>query len=326
MKKNQKTNLTEQAIISKYLKKLNFNKSGTFNFENDAAYIKFKKNKKIVVTTDAISENTDFFYGDNPKSIANKIITINLSDLSAMGVSPFAYSLNLFLPKYINKNWIKIFTNELFKLQKTYNFYLLGGDLSASNTLSIVATFFGYSKKNKIISQNSININNDIWITDNIGDSFVGLQILNKKIKTYDNKLDNYFTNKYYYPKPCMIGENISTYVKSMKDISDGFVGDLKKMLDNKYGAQINVKKLPISRNLQKILNEDVLSKSNILNVGDNYNLIIISDIKYRKKILEIAKNKKTKITIVGKIIKKKEIIDDSNNTLNIPKEFDHFR
>ena len=77
-----KNNLSEKLIINKYFKKLNFKKKGTFNFENDGAYLELKnKNYKLTVTTDNISENIDFFYDDDPKSIAQKITTVNLSDI-----------------------------------------------------------------------------------------------------------------------------------------------------------------------------------------------------------------------------------------------------
>ena len=44
MKKNLLTkSFTESVIINKYLSKLNLNNSGTFNFNNDAAYVSLKK-------------------------------------------------------------------------------------------------------------------------------------------------------------------------------------------------------------------------------------------------------------------------------------------
>ena len=129
-KKHKNNNISEQIIINRFLKKLNFNKKGTYNFENDGAFISFKKNNKLVVTADSISEGLDFFKFDDPKSIATKITTINLSDLYAMGAEPHSYLLNLFLPKYIDSNWLEIFTKQLLKIQKKYNFYLIGGDLS----------------------------------------------------------------------------------------------------------------------------------------------------------------------------------------------------
>tara|TARA_B100001057_G_scaffold376597_1_gene381796 strand:- start:629 stop:1609 length:981 start_codon:yes stop_codon:yes gene_type:complete len=325
MKKKIENNIiTEKKIIHNYLNKLNFNKIGTFNFKNDAAYIKTLKNKKIVITSDSISEKIDFFKFDNPKSIANKIITINLSDLSAMGAYPFTYSLNLFLPNYIDNKWLRIFTNELYKLQKKYNFYLLGGDISKSNELSISATFFGNTKTNKVIKNNSSGFNKDIWVTGNIGDSYIGLNILKKKININDKKIENYFINKYYFPKHSLIGSKITRFVDSMKDISDGLIGDLQKMLI-KNGASLNMSKIPISKNLKKIIKNKKINFSNILNGGDDYELIIISKREFRKKIISIAKSNKVKITLIGKTIKKNDLFFDSNNDLNIPREFDHF-
>ena len=326
MKQIPKINFSEEFIINKYLKKLSFKKSGTFEFENDGAYFSIKKNKKIAVTSDSISEDVDFFKNDSPRSIANKIITINLSDLSAMGVKPFAYVLNLFIPKYINQNWFKVFSNEILTLQKLHNFYLLGGDLSKSEKLSLSSTFFGYSERNKIIPQNKFNLNNDIWVTGNIGDSYVGLNIIEGKFFIKDTKTKNYFLKKYYFPKPNLIGPNISNYVNSMKDISDGLMGDLQKMLNKKYGAEINLSKIPQSVNLKKLINNDLINHNQVLNSGDDYELILISEKKFRNQIINFSKKNNVKITRIGKINKNLKIRDDSNNLLDIHEDYDHFR
>ena len=135
MKKNNK--ISEQYIIKKYLRKLHFNKIEAFDFKNDAAYLKIPKNKKIVVTNDTILESTDFFKNDPPESIANKIVTYNLSDISSMGAKPYAYTLSLCLPKNITDSWLNKFTKKLNFLQKKYNFFLVGGDLSKSSKIII---------------------------------------------------------------------------------------------------------------------------------------------------------------------------------------------
>ena len=180
--KLSKNNLSEKLIINKYLKKLNFKNKGTFDFENDGAYLDLKnKNYKLTVTTDNISEGIDFFSNDDPKSIAQKITTVNLSDIFAMGAAPHSYLLNLHLPNYINENWLNSFSNQLKKIQYKYGFYLLGGDLSKSNKLIVSSTFFGSIKKEVEIFQNKFNLNDDILITGNIGESKIGLEILKKK-------------------------------------------------------------------------------------------------------------------------------------------------
>ena len=96
-------------------------------------------------------------------------------------------------------------------------------------------------------------------------------------------------------------------------------------MLNMKYGAKIYLKELPLSNNLKKIVNKKLINLNQILNCGDCYQLIIISNKKFRDKIINTAKKNNLKISRVGKVIKNLQIIDDSNNTLNIPREFDHF-
>ena len=321
-----KNSLSENLIISKFLKKLNFNKKGTFNFENDAAYLDLKNNNyKLTVTTDNISENIDFFSTDDPKSIAHKILTVNLSDIYAMGAFPHSYLLNLFLPNYIDKNWLNSFSNQLLKIQRKYGFYLIGGDLSKSNKLVISSTFFGYINKNLEIFQNKFKLNDDIWITGNIGESKIGLEILKKNIST-NARIKKFFIKKYLYPNPCNLGPLVANHINSMKDISDGLIGDLTDMLSGKYGALINVNKIPLGTNTKKILkNKNNFKIENLLNAGDDYGLIIISSQKSRNKILRIANKNKVKISCIGKIIKEKGIHFDSHLDMKNSKKFDHF-
>ena len=155
MKKNSnKQTLSENFIIEKYLKKLNFKKKESFNFENDGSYLNVAKDEKIIVSNDTIVEGVDFFTSDSADSIAHKIICYNLSDLSSMGASPYCFNLSLGLPKKINKKWLIIFSRKILKLQKKYNFFLLGGDISQTKNVVISATFFGKVSKGKIIKRN----------------------------------------------------------------------------------------------------------------------------------------------------------------------------
>ena len=266
-----KNNLSEKLIINKYLKKLNFKNKGTFDFENDGAYLDLiSKNYKLTVTTDNISEDIDFFSNDDPKSIAQKITTVNLSDIFAMGAVPHSYLLNLHLPNHITENWLNSFSNQLKKIQNKYGLYLLGGDLSKSNKLIVSSTFFGSIKKKLEIFQNKFNLYDDILITGNIGESKIGLEILKKKI------LSNI---------------NLKQYFKT------------KKILNNKNNIRL----------------ED------LINAGDDYELIIISNQKNRNKIFNIANKNNINVTLIGKIISEKGIHFDSHLDIKNIKKFDHF-
>ena len=327
MKKKLSDQLSEKVIINSLLKKLNFNKKGTFNFENDAAYLSSPKNYKTIVTTDTITENIDFFYNDPPESVAQKLVCINLSDLSAMGSAPVAYTLNLSLNAKINLIWLKRFTGRLYKLQKQYNFYLLGGDISKSSEFTLSANFFGKAKMKNILSQNKCSLGDDIWITGNLGNSFLGYQILtNSKIKV-SNKEAEFYKNSYLYPTPCMFGFIASKFINSATDISDGFYGDLNKILNNKVGAKLFKKDFLISNNLRNIIstNKFKISINDILSWGDDYQLVFTSSKKFKSQIIKLGKKNNIKLKHIGTVIKDKGIYDDSMNLIKNPSRYDHF-
>ena len=322
-----KSKLSEKIIINKFFKQLNFNKVGTFNFENDAAYFNTSRNYKTIVTTDTIVENIDFFSNDPPESIAQKILCVNLSDISAMGAIPKTYTLNLSINSKVNYDWLKKFTSKLNKLQKKYNIYLLGGDISYANEISITANLFGEAMLKNIIEQKNCNADDDIWITGTLGNSYLGCRILNNSNVKLDKEHSLYFKKKYLYPQPCLFGSKAYKYINSAIDISDGFLGDLSKILNGKFGAKINIKFIPLSTMLKKIMikHKSLIKLEDILNWGDDYELIFTSFKKNRKKLLDLSKKNGVRLTRVGSIINKPGIFDDSQKSIKNIHSFDHF-
>ena len=144
------------------------------------------------------------------------------------------------------------------------------------------------------------------------------------KIKL-DLKNKNYFLNKYYLPSPCMLGYHIAKLCSSAIDISDGFYGDLNKMLNNNFGAIIDIKSIPVSNNLQNIINYHTITLDQVLNWGDDYELIFTSHRRFRKNLANIAKKQKVKITKIGRITNKPGIYTDSLKLINSYRYYDHF-
>ena len=322
MKKNNK--ISEKYIIDKYLRNLHYNKIETFDFNNDAAYLKIPKKKQLVVTNDTILESVDFFKNDPPESLANKIVTYNLSDISSMGASPYAYTLSLCLPKNTGDMWLKKFTKKLFFLQKKYNFFLIGGDLSTSHKIIISSNFFGFVPKGKILTRTGAKINDDIWVTGNIGESSIGLKIKQKKIKI-KNIEKKYFLQKYLFPKHFSLGNKINNLATSAIDISDGFYGDLENLInEKKIGAAINSSLIPFSIKTKQLIKNKIINFNYLLSAGDDYGLLFTANAKNSSIINRLAKNNNIKITKVGKIIDKKGLFLDGKIINIINKSFQH--
>ena len=242
-----------------------------------------------------------------------------------MGAYPYAYSLSLCLPKNINNKWMLDFTKKLYSLQKKYNFFLIGGDLSQSNKIVISSNFFGLISKGKILTRTNSKINDDIWVTGNIGESSIGLKIAKNKIKL--NKLDKkYFLKKYLFPNHCYFGDKINNIANSAIDISDGFYGDLQNLLNSKnIGAAIESNLIPFSNKVKNLLKMKLIDLDFLLSSGDVYELIFTANSNKSSIIKRLSMKNNVKVTKVGKIISKKGIYLDNKRIKITNKSFQHF-
>ena len=85
------------------------------------------------------------------------------------------------LDKMLEKDEIlkKDFTQSLKQEQKKFGIHISGGDTVFSNKLSFTIISVGFSSN--IIFRNKAKFNDDIYVTGNLGDSYMGLRIIKKK-------------------------------------------------------------------------------------------------------------------------------------------------
>ena len=137
----------------------------------------FDKKRKIVISVDTYNINTHFVNFKSPDLVIKKILRSSISDLICKGVKPKFYFISGSGNKnYFSKKNLSKISKSLKKEQKKYDISLCGGDTTFSNKLSFTIISLGYSKS--IVYRNKSQLNDDIYVTGNLGDSFVGLQIL----------------------------------------------------------------------------------------------------------------------------------------------------
>src|SRR5205823_10578153 len=126
----------------------------------------------ILVTTDTVSQDIDFFAFDPADTVAQKALRVNLSDLAAKGAVPACYLLNLTLPRTDTEDWLTSFASGLARDQQAYGISLLGGDTGAGDgPLSIAVTAFGFVPEGKLVKRNGARAGDSIYVTGTIGDS-----------------------------------------------------------------------------------------------------------------------------------------------------------
>jgi len=308
----------EFELIKKYFSKLT-NKSKSSLKLNDDVF--FDKKKKLVVSVDTYIEGKHFINFKNPELTIKKVIRSSISDLICKGVKPKYYFISASgNNKVFTKNNLSKISKSLKEEQRKYNIKLGGGDTVYSNKLSFTVTSVGFS--NKIIYRNRSKIHDDIYVSGNLGDSFLGLLVLKKDIKI-NKKLSSYFVNQYYKPEiKYSLTDFFIKFATSSIDLSDGLIADLEKLTNNQNNSyQIYFDKIPLSNNLKSIIKSKNLKKKNLISKGDDYQVLFTASRRYRSFIKKISSLKKLKITRIGKILHSKHkssIIDRKGRQIEI--------
>ena len=171
--------MDEFDIIKDYFYKLSSKNKFSLDLNDD---VFFDKNKGVVVSTDTYNIGTHFFSFKSPDLVIKKILRSSISDLICKGVKPKFYFISgSGSKKTFTKNNLYKISKSLKSEQNKFNIDLCGGDTTFSNKLSFTITSLGYSKK--IIYRNKAKLNDDIYVTGNLGDSYLGLKLLNNKFK-----------------------------------------------------------------------------------------------------------------------------------------------
>ena len=311
----------EFDLIKKYFSKLSkFNKH-SLDLNDD---VFFDKKKSLVISIDTYNEGTHFLNFKKPELVIKKIIRSSISDLICKGVLPKFYFISGSGNKksFTKRNLSKI-SNSLEQEQNKYGILLCGGDTTFSNKLSFSITSVGYSKD--IVYRNKAKLHDDIYVTGNLGDSFIGLKILQNKIKT-TKKFKTYFLNKYFEPEiQIKLTKKLIKFANSSIDISDGLIDDLKKMMNKqKLSYKILEEKIPISNNLLNYLKKNNFKKTDFVSNGDDYQILFTASADKSRIISKISKNLGIKISKIGKIglnNKKSLIINQKGEHLLIKKQ-----
>ena len=312
----------EQKLIKTFFYPLADNKEA-LNLENDAAFL-FNK-KKTIITSDMMIEGVHFDSTYNPKILARKLLRINLSDVAAMGASPYGYTLNVAIPKKNRVGWLKKFSHGLDLDGKKFGIKLFGGDLSVSSKIFLSATFLGFVG-NKFHKNSKAFKDSEIYVGGNIGDAAIGLNILNKKINLKNNR---YFLDKFFLPEPQIsLGKSLIGIADFCTDISDGLLTELESVADNSdLKANIFESEIPLSIQARKVLEKSRFKKKIselILTGGEDYKLLFSIRSGKKKYLKDKIKNiKKIGFFSSGKGV---DIYDINKKKINFKKKgFCHF-
>lgn len=231
---------------------------------DDTAITSFD-NTNLISTTDMLIQSRHF-----PKKMSHfemgfKAVTVNVSDLAAMGAEPLGFLLAIAMPKDLELDSFKQIINGVLEACRYYEIPLIGGDTNEASEIIVSGTALGLAEKP--LMMDTYSKGDLIAVT-----GAVGLAALGFELETFDN----IYVKKAMKPEARIKeGLVLREFASSATDITDGLASELYAIKRDGFGFMIYEEMLKVSdeyKQLASELNLDYLDL--ILHVGEDFELL----------------------------------------------------
>lgn len=312
--------MAEHTRIARYFAPLAAGEPGSFALTDDAALLTPPAGTQLVITTDSVIEGIHVLPATSPQHFAQKLMRRNLSDLAAMGATPWRYTLNLHTPRGVAEDWFEAFAATLAAEQSTFGLTLVGGDSTSGAARAPIhssLTCFGLIRSAPL-RRNGAQTGDDLYVSGTIGDAALGLRLLT----THRSPLTIHqpLITRYHTPTPRLaLGTALVGIASAALDISDGLLADITQLCNaSGVGARIARDAIPRSPELQHLLHTNDSIWNDILGGGDDYELAFTAPRAARETIDTLAEQGAFLLTRIGEITAEKNIllVDGAGNVL----------
>lgn len=324
------SDIGELSLIADIRKK--FSQKGVYDpvkvgIGDDAAVIASHK-EDLVATTDMMLEGVHFNLSFiTAFQIGFKLISVNVSDIYAMGGKPAYILLNIGIRGDTKKSFLNGFFDGIKKACSLYKLRLIGGDMSSSdNGMVVSATLIGYVKRP--LRRAGAKAGDKIYVTGCLGDSSAGLLLLNQIKTQVDFKTPINKPLKWHIMEPLLkrhlmpaarSPEPFKGSATSMIDISDGLLIDLARLSkEGRVGSRLYEEKIPISTETRQTASYLGISPLRLaLAGGEDYELLFTA-----------PQGKKINAICIGEITKSGfSLVDRKGKEMPIkPEGYEHFK
>ncbi|MFA5353849.1 MAG: thiamine-phosphate kinase [Thermodesulfovibrionales bacterium] len=289
----------EVSLLRDVRKRFDYKDSGIIRGIGDDAAVLAPLQENILVTTDMMNEGVHFDLSfSSPFHLGFKLVSVNVSDIYAMGGRPLYVFLDLGLKADTDEPFLWDLYDGLSSAMELYGVKLLGGDLCGVRTdMVISATLMGAA--GSAVLRSGASAGDRIYVTGSLGDSACGLEILKRLAP---EELEKVRARRWDKAEPELLSSEthgmsrdisspllkrhlmptardsslIGKHATSLIDISDGLFIDLLRVCDESgVGAMIRSKELPLSREMTQAAAEMGLDPFRLATSGgEDYELL----------------------------------------------------
>ena len=317
MKRTEIATLGEFGLIDHLTKDIKLTQETTILGVGDDAAIVDNAGKRTLITTDLLLEGIHFDLIYTPlKHLGYKAAVANFSDIYAMNGKPQQITISLGIAKRLSVEDLEAFYSGVKMACEIYGVDIVGGDTTSSLTgFTISITCIGTADEDKIVYRNGAKDTDLIFVSGDLGASYMGLQLLEREKTVFASDPDKgfqpdfggreYILERQLKPEARkdivdMLAEN-GVVPTSMIDISDGLSSDLLHICkQSNVGCQLFEERIPIDYQtaaMAETFNMNVITAA--LNGGEDYELLFTVPLTLHDRMISIPG-----VRLVGHITK----------------------
>lgn len=322
--------LGEFALIERIRRSARLGRGVLLGIGDDAAWVETRRGS-ILITSDLLIQDVHFrLEWTSLFALGHKVLAVNLSDIAAMGGKPAYLILALGIPADFSTRQITEFYRGIKSLSSKTGVALVGGDTNVAGSLIVSACVVGHAVYPPV-TRSGAEEGNDIYVTGTIGDSSLGLQLLETRRALSNRGFAKYLMLRHRQPTARIaVGQLLAQkrLATAMIDVSDGLVQDLGHICDaSGTGAEIWLDNLPLSPAYRALAGTN--RAQHALSGGEDYELLFCARRQDETRLNMLSKRTKTPITRIGRCIagaKGVTVLNASGEPVAIPtKGYDHF-
>jgi len=318
MKQTPLSELGEFGLITRLTEKIQIKNTSTLTGVGDDAAVLSFPDKKIVVTTDLLTEGIHFNLMYVPlKHLGYKAVVVNLSDVFAMNATPRQITVSIAISSKFSLEAVEELYSGIHLACERYGVDLVGGDTTSSLTgLTISVTAIGEATEEELVYRSGAKVSDLLCVTGDLGGAYMGLQLLERENEVFkvspktQPQLEgyDYILQRQLKPEARNDIKELFNTLKikptSMIDISDGLSSEILHLCKaSKVGCKLFEEKVPLDSQTKQFAEElNINPLVAALNGGEDYELLFTVPLESYDVI-----KKEFDITIIGHITAENE-------------------
>ena len=295
----------EFDLIERFFRPLSRAAPGAFALGNDGALLTPPAGASLVVTKDLMVAGVHYPEGEEPATVARRLLRVNLSDLAAMGATARSYALGLALPEDIADVWVEAFAAGLARDQEAFGLALIGGDTVATKGPAVLSlTAFGTVAGDACLTRAGAGEGDDIYVSGTVGDATLGLRAVRGELANLTPEDHAALAARFRLPEPRLaLGAALVGVATCAIDVSDGLVADLGHICaESGVAARIGADAVPLSAAARRAVDGGEAAIADLVTGGDDYELLFCAPPAERGAIEALGHRLELAVSRIGTI------------------------